>query len=265
MKNIDKYGEWVVITGASSGIGREFAIRLSKAGKNIVVVARNAAALQRTVDEDLITETRIVVADVASQTGMETLFAETQDLDVGLFIHSAGIAHVGPFRDTPDDLDDGLIAIHITATVRLSRVFADRLVARGGGGMILISSIFGMFPVPYASVYGAAKSFMLFFGAALAVELSDRDVDVLTVVPGGTKTKMGERLGDMIDLTKMPMAMGDPAAVAREGLNALGHRDKVVPGFSNRLMVSMARLMPSALVKRQFGKMLKSALKPQSN
>ncbi len=263
MRDPRKYGEWAVVTGASSGIGRQFAIGLAKQGMKVILVARSADALTRTASQDIQTETKVISADLATPKGRDLLLHEIAGLDVGLFVHSAGNAYVGPYLDAPDDIDEQLIAIHVSATAHLTRVISQRLEARGGGGIILISSVFGMFPMPFSSVYGAVKAFILNLGEALAVELRDKNIDVLSVAPGGTKTRMGDQLGDVIDLKKMSMPMGDPAVVAQEGLAALGQRDTIVPARMNRVMTRMAQLMPRKMVKKQFGKMLEAALIPQ--
>ena len=260
MRDVEKYGEWVVVTGASSGIGREFAKELAAAGKKIVLVARTEATLRQTLEDDLDASHRIVVADLCTPEGLQALDDETRELDVGLVVHSAGLAHAGGFFDGSPKTDAALLAIHITATVEIARVFGKRMVNRRGGGLILVSSGFGFAPIPYAAVYGAAKAFVISFGEALAFELRSESVDVLTVIPGATKTNMANKLAKQIDMSKVPIPHGDPRKVARVGLGALGRKDSVVPGGMNKVMALMMGLMPRRMAKAQFGKLLKSAL-----
>ncbi|WP_299731107.1 SDR family NAD(P)-dependent oxidoreductase [uncultured Tateyamaria sp.] len=260
MKDIEKYGEWVVVTGASSGIGREFAKELAAKGKKIVLVARTEANLQQMLEQDLDASHRIVVADLCTATGLKALTQATKELDVGLVVHSAGLAHAGAFLNGTSKTDTNLQAIHMSASVEIARVFGRRFVNRGSGGLIFVSSGFGFAPIPYAAVYGASKAFVISFGEALAVELRSKNVDVLTVIPGATKTNMAEKLAEQIDMSKVPMPHGDPRAVARAGLAALGHKDSVVPGAMNKVMALMMGLMSRRMAKGQFGKLLKSAL-----
>ncbi|MDH5528833.1 MAG: SDR family NAD(P)-dependent oxidoreductase [Paracoccaceae bacterium] len=260
MRDFEKYGKWAVVTGASSGIGREFAKELATAGKKIVLVARTEATLRQTLEDDLDASHRIVVADLSTPEGLQALDDETRKLDVGLVVHSAGLAHAGGFLEESPKIDAALQAIHITATVEIARLFGERLVNRGGGGLILVSSGFGFAPIPYAAVYGAAKAFVISFGEALAVELRSKSIDVLIVIPGATKTNMSVKLAEQIDMSKVPMPHGDPRKVARVGLAALGRKDSVVPGGMNKIMALMAGLMSRRMAKAQFGKLLRSAL-----
>ena len=260
MKNSEKYGEWAIVTGASSGIGREFAKELASKGKRIVLVARTEENLKRTVDQDLDATHKIVVADLCTLDGLQALADATEDLDVGLVVHSAGLAHAGAFLNGTTQTDSSLQAIHIKATVELTRIYGERLAKRGGGGIVLVSSGFGFAPIPYAAVYGAAKAFVISFGEAMAVELRSKNVDVLTVIPGATKTNMAEKLALQIDMSKVPMPHGDPRAVARAGLAALGRKDSVVPGIMNKVMAFMMGAMSRRMAKGQFGKLLKNAL-----
>lgn len=265
MKNSDKYGSWAVVTGASSGIGRAFASQLSQQGQNIVLVARDAAKLEETAEVDIQTQSKILSADLSSPQGQQKLIDATQGLDVGLLVHAAGITHAGKFLDTPDATNEGLLRLNMDATVALSKAYGQQFKDRSGRGLILVSSGLAYAPVPYLAVYSAAKAFVFHFGEALAEELRPSNVDVLTVLPGGTKTEMADKLGDMIDFDKVAMPMGAPDAVAQQSLKALGKADSVSPGLMNKIMaVMMARLMGRKRAKRMLGKMLGGALREGS-
>lgn len=259
---VQKYGEWVVVTGASSGIGREFAKQLSAQGKRIVLVARTEGDLIQTADNLTNTSNKIIVADLSKPEGRQTLIDQTETLDVGLFVHAGGTVHAGRFLDTSDPKNEVMLGIHLDATVSLSKHFGRRFFDRKGGGIVLISSGFAFAPVPYLAVYAAAKAFMLHFGEALAEELRSENIDVLTVLPGGTNTQMAEKLGEMIDFSKLAMPMGDPAKVASESLRALGYADSVIPGLKNKVMgFMMGRLLARGTAKRMLGKMISGALR----
>ncbi len=263
MTSLETYGSWAVVTGASSGIGQAIAQELSDTGLNIVLVARTQTKLEKAARE-LKSETKIIAADLCTSAGQQQVYDAIKDLNVGLFVHSAGLAHVGPFLSTPEDTDTGLLAIHCSATVDMSRHFANRFQEKGRGGIMLVSSGFGFAPIPYAAVYGAAKAFVISFGEALAEEFRVENVDVLTVIPGGTKTNMAKKLATLIDMKKMPMPMGEPADVARVALAALGRKDRVIPGTANKVMAKMMALMPTDMAKARMGKMIRNALIPQS-
>lgn len=259
MAKFDKYGDWAVVTGASSGIGKAISAELSEQGLKVVLVARTESDLRAVADE-LRTESKLIIADLTTTEGRQAVASETQDLEVGLFVHSAGLAHVGPFLSTPKNMNSDLLSIHCAATVELSSTFAERFRKRKSAGIILVSSGFGFAPIPFAAVYAAAKAFVISFGEALSEELRADAINVLTVIPGGTKTNMAAKLGELIDMSKLPMPMGEPETVARVALKALGKRDRVVPGFANKVMAKMMALMPVGFSKARMGKMLRDAL-----
>lgn len=261
---ITRYGKWAIVTGASSGIGQEFARQLHAKGMKIVLAARSLGPLEEMAKELGQDKTQIIAIDLAESGAADRLDAQTKDIDVGLIVHSAGIAHMGPLLELDDDTLTNLKAIHIDATVDISRIFGQRLKRRGEGGIILVSSGLAFSPVPYGAVYGAAKAFILSFGEALAEELRSSKIDVLTVVPGGTKTNMAEHLNSLVDLDKLKMPMGNPADVARAGIAALGQRDTIIPGSMNKIMaVMMSRIMSRKMSKSMIGGMMKTALRTQ--
>jgi short-subunit dehydrogenase len=260
MRTFKKYASWAVVTGASSGIGQAIATALSQNRFNIVLVARTAPDLEK-VAADLKTETKIVAADVCTVEGQNACFKATRDLDVGLFVHAAGVAHIGSFLATSQSTYASIVSINCATTVEMTRHFADRFQNKGGGGIILVSSGLGFAPVPFAAVYAAAKAFVVSFGEALAEELRPNNIDVLTVIPGATKTKMHAELSALVDMTKLPLPIGEPAVVAGAALRALGRKDRVVPGAMNTVIAKVMAAMPTGLVKKQMGNVIKNALK----
>jgi len=259
----NKYGEWAVVTGASSGIGAEFAAQLLDKGLNVVLVARSERQLNVTSESMGRGTTKIIVADLATQIGIDKLAKETASLDVGLLVHSAGVIHLGSFSDTPEPNIDELIQIHITATTRLTHIFAQRLIERkSAGGIVLLSSGFAFTAVPWVAVYAAAKAYVLSFGEALSIELKSHNIDVLTVVPGGTKTNMAKIIDRSIDLNKLPMSMGSAKGVAKCAINSLGKKDSVVPGFTNKMMAMMMnKAMSRNMSKKMIGGLLERSFR----
>jgi short-subunit dehydrogenase len=228
-----RYGPWAVVTGASSGIGREVALRLAGSGLNLVLASRDGRALERLAGDAAArhgVETRVVSVDLARETGVEALEAATRDLDVGLLVASAGFGTSGRFLDSPlaDELD--MLAVNCRSLVALSWHYGNRLARRGRGGMVLMSSIVGFQGVPHAAHYAATKAYVQALAEALYVELAPRGVDVLASAPGPTASGFADRAG-----MKMGRAM-DPAAVARSTLAALGRRSTVLPGLLSKLL-----------------------------
>ena len=258
--NLQKYGEWAVVTGASSGIGRAIAAQIVNEGGRCVLVARRKERLletARALGED---SCRVVSLDLCDKDAADVLLRETEGLDVGLFIHSAGIAHMGPLTEIEAQKINALIDIHIRATVLLTQRFAQSFKSKGRGGIMLVSSGLAFAPVPYVAVYSAAKSFVLSFGQSLSEEMRHFNVDVLTLVPGGTQTDMATEIESFVDFSKLKMPMAPAEGVASVALKHLGKSDSVVPGLPNKLMALMMKLMGPTLSKRLMGKMMGHAL-----
>jgi uncharacterized protein len=228
-----RYGPWAVVTGASSGIGREIALRLAESGLNLVLVARSKAVLDR-LAADLAArhgiEARVVDLDLARETGVETLGAATSDLDVGLLVAAAGFGTSGPFLDSPLEHELEMLNVNCRSLVASCWHFGRRFAGRGRGGMILMSSIVGFQGMPNAAHYAATKAYVQALAEALYVELSPLGVDVLAAAPGPTNSGFAARAG-----MRMGMAL-NPADVAQPALDALGRRSTVLPGFLSKLL-----------------------------
>lgn len=228
-----RYGPWAVVTGASSGIGREIALRLAESGLNLVLVARSKAALEQ-LAADLTArhaiEARVVDLDLARETGVETLGAATRDLDVGLLVAAAGFGTSGPFLESRLDQELEMLNVNCRSLVALSWHFGRRFAGRGRGGMVLMSSIVGFQGMPNAAHYAATKAYVQALAEALYVELSPLGVDVLASAPGPTNSGFAARAG-----MRMGMAL-NPSDVAQSTLDALGRKSTVLPGFLSKLL-----------------------------
>src|SRR5262245_24355422 len=228
-----RYGPWAVVTGASSGIGREFALRLAESGLDLVLVARRKDVLDQ-LAADLAAqhgiEARVVDLDLAGEAGVETLRAETRELDVGLLVAAAGFGTSGPFLDSPLEQELEMLSVNCRSLVASCWHFGRRFAGRGRGGMVLLSSVLAFQGAPNAAHYAATKAYVQVLAEALSVELSPRGVDVLAAAPGPTRSGFADRAG-----MRMGMAL-DPADVARAALGALGRRSTVLPGFLSKLI-----------------------------
>lgn len=255
-----RYGQWAVVTGASSGIGRELAIQLGEAGLNLVLVARSQAVLQQLADE-LIEKhgiaVRVVPADLAEAAAVEHLVAATNALDVGLLVASAGFGTSGRFLElTPAD-ELNMLNVNCRALLLLSWHFGRRFAERGRGGLVLMSSIVGFQGVPNAAHYAATKAYVQSLAEALAVELKPHGVDVLAAAPGPTNSGFAQRAG---------MQMGaalSPAAVAQGTLQALGRTSTVLPGLLSKVLVYALALLPRAMRVRIMGQVMQGMTKHQ--
>lgn len=236
-----KYGPWALVTGASSGIGRAFAERLAELRLKLVLAARREPLLGQ-IAQHLMnrygTETKVIACDFCTPEAVETIQAGTHDLDIGLFIGAAGFGTSGPFLDNEISDEVEMIKVNCATIAQLSHVFGRRLVARGGGGMVLMSSLVAFQGVPRAANYAATKAYVQSLAEALHVELKSKGVDVLASAPGPVASGFANRAG---------MTMGQaqtPEEVARGTLAAIGRRATVRPGLLAKFLEASLAPMP---------------------
>jgi uncharacterized protein len=241
MKNLQQYGPWALITGASDGIGKALAEQIAAAGINVALVARNEVRL-RALAADLETrhriETAVLAADLADPEAVAHVENGTDGLDIGLVVLAAGFGTTGTFLETSLAEEMALIAVNIAAVTRLSHTFAVRLADRGKGAIVLFGSIVGWQGVPGQANYAASKAYVQNLAEGLHDELRPRGVDVLSVAPGPVSSGFGARAG---------LAMAGAAApdvVATATIKALGRRRTVIPGGRSKFLTSALRPLP---------------------
>lgn len=244
------YGPWSVVTGASSGIGAEFARQLAAKGLNILLVARRAERLQLMADEissEHGVEVRVLVQDLASDDLMQALKAATADLEIGLLINAAGFANTGPLLDNSIETEQQLLAVNCQAPLLMSHYFGNEMRRRGRGGIMFLASIVAFNAVPQWANYAASKSYNLLLAEALGYELKRDGIDVLALCPGSTATEFQQVAGIRKVLTMTAQR------VVSDALGALGHRRVLIPGWINRYNNFCLSLFPRAFCTRIFG------------
>jgi short-subunit dehydrogenase len=257
----ERYGPWAVVTGASSGIGRELAISLAERGLNLVLAARNTVALDRLVGELILRrgiECRVVGVDLARETGIRSLSEATDGLDVGLLVASAGFGTSGPFLEGDLGVELEMLDVNCRSLLALSWHFGRRLAGRGRGGMILMSSIVGFQGMPNAAHYAATKAYVQTLSEAISEEMSGLGVDVLAAAPGPVRSGFADRAG-----MRMGAAL-DAADVAGPILDALGRRSTVLPGFLSKLLVYSLVAFPRRVRVRVMGRVMAGMVRHRS-
>jgi len=239
-----RYGSWAVITGATAGIGLEFARALAARGVSCVLAARRADRLA-TVAEELRTahgvDTRVVEVDLASERGPDDLADAVADLEVGMLISNAGVGYAGRFDKQELARLRQMIALNCTANVTLISRLLPEMLTRRRGAVVITGSVAGRQPVPLHGLYAATKGFELLLGEALWTELRDRGIDVLVVQPGPVATEFEQVAGEV---RPDPARDESPQSVVETALEALGKQPSVVTGWMNWLRANVNRVLP---------------------
>ena len=260
MTRVDKdtFGPWAIVTGASSGIGKEFARQLAASGLNLVLVARRLALLEvigRELAQEFGIAYRAVGVDLTDEHFLDTLETATQDLEVGLLISNAGTGHPGAFLTLEEGDLLTLVQLNALSHLRLSHHYGRRLAQRERGGILLVSALGAKEGLPYMANDGAAKAYVLSLGEALHVEFQKLGVRVTVLLPGGVETPVLAKLG--LDAGSLPMKPLSVEQCVAEGLAALNANRAIhIPG---RLFRIMARLAPRSMMTRMNGTMLAKA------
>jgi uncharacterized protein len=252
-----QYGPWAVVTGASSGIGREIALRLAASGLNLILVARRQGLLEE-LGSDLGRrgiETRVIAADLGTKAGIEAVAAGSGDLDVGLLVAAAGFGTSGPFLDS--DLTQELVMLDVNCRALLwqSLHFGRRFAERGRGGLIFLASLVGFQGTPFSANYAATKAYVQSLAEALHVEFALRGVDVLASAPGPVQSGFAARAG-----MRMGAAL-KPADVAQATLDALGCKTTVVPGLLSKILTYSLIPLPRSSRVRMMGWVMRGMTK----
>ncbi len=262
MKNSfrERYGDWALVTGATSGIGAEIALQIAAKGLNVILVARNEDRLSKQakyIHDQYAVETKYISADLSTPEGMEKV--SRVDEEIGLLVASAALETDGPLENTPLEHELKMLQINTVSTLYLTHHFGTAMVERKRGGILLVSSLAGHMVNPYFSNYAGSKAYVLQFGASLYGEFKRKGVDVSVLSPGLNDTAMAE--GANVDWSKLPMAMMAPAKTAKKGLDGLGRRFLSIPGIRNKLLVLISKYSPLGLQAVLSERLIRRAVK----
>jgi short-subunit dehydrogenase len=260
---MDFHGRWVLVTGASSGLGREIARCLARDhGANLVLAARRAARLDE-LKSDLERTARVavhtIVADLSNADDVDRVFHEaTAGRHIYGIVLNAGVTHFGSFHELSWADFQAMLATNVTSAVRLTTLFLPYLESRNeGGGILLVAGMSGLTPMPYQTAYGGTKAFLVNFGRGLHYELRGKNVSITTFAPGGIATEMtaGERFTPLRGWL-MPV---EPCA--RDAVCAFVERREIrLPGVINRLGSVLMRILPQSFVTARMAAAYRSAL-----
>src|SRR3954471_21221160 len=247
-----------LITGASVGIGEQFARQLSERGNDVVLVARDVArleALAKQIESRDGAHAEVLAADLTDAAQLATVEARVATVDI--LVNNAGFGTFGPLHTLDVDTEAREIQLNVVALVRLTHAAAAEMVERGTGGILNVSSLAGFQPGPSNATYGATKAFVTSFTEAVHEELRGTGVSVTVLCPGFTRT--GFQAVANAPAEAVPGFMWQEAdAVARVGLDALAkNRAIAIPGGLNKVLGNFSSLAPHAISRRLAAEVLK--------
>ena len=251
----NKNGKTALITGASSGIGSELARLFAKDGYNLVLVDKNEEGMQQLADNffnQYGTQTTTIHKDLADTKAPDEIYAETsgQGQQIDVLVNDAGFGEYGLFA-TETDLQKELAIIQVNAValMHLTKLYLKDMVSRNEGKILMLGSEVSVVPNPMMAVYGATKAFIKSFSEAIRNELKDTNITVTVLMPGATNTNFFKTAGAADAKGADPNKTANPAAVAKEGYDALmSGKDHVVAGWMNKARVVMAHILPDPLI-----------------
>jgi short-subunit dehydrogenase len=244
-----------LVTGASTGIGREFARLLAADGQHVTLTARDRARLEAVaaeLRERHGREAAVIVADLAESGAPEAIVRHVEGAgrDVAVLVNNAGFGSHGPFADADLARELAMIQVNVTALAQLTGLVLPGMVRRRSGRILNVASTAAFQPGPLMATYYASKAFVLSLSEALAEELRGTGVTVTCLCPGPTPTGFQRRAGNEgTRVVSGLIPMTDAASVARAGYRAMRRGARLaVPGLFNRLGVLSVRLGPRRLV-----------------
>ncbi len=258
-----RFGPWALVTGASSGIGKEFAQQIAASGINIVLVARREDLLNEVgvqFSKRYGVEHRVVVLDVSREDFIGRLASATNDLDIGLVVSNAGTGNPGEFLKLDRQLLEETLRLNTMSHLDIAHYFGGKLAERRRGGLILVGAMGAENGIPCMANDGGAKAYVHSLGEALHYEFKPLGVYVTVLAAGVTNTAVLEKFA--LDPKTMPMKPMSVEQCVSEGLSGLvKNRSRIVPGRLNRILDA---LVPASLARKMLADLLGKGLANKS-
>ncbi|MEW9555862.1 SDR family NAD(P)-dependent oxidoreductase [Nonomuraea sp. NPDC050783] len=255
-----------LITGASSGLGAEFATQLAARGHDVILVARSGdrlTALAERLAAEHGVRAHVLTQDLAQPDAARRVAGQlaARELSVDLLVNNAGFGTCGRFEEISPARDHDQLMVNVVALVDLTHELLPAMLERGRGSVINVASNAAFQPSPYFAVYGAAKTFVLNFGLALRQEYRRRGIRVLTLCPGPVETAFFDTIGTR--RAAVTGSMTTPEPVVRAALRAL-ERDRgyLAPGLGNALTAHLTPRRPRTLVAAIAERITRKVLAP---
>lgn len=252
-------GQWVWLTGASSGLGLEMARQLARQGAHLILTARRVDRLEALATElrTLGVEIRTLAGDMSRSDDVERLLGEIKASKVNIAVLNAGVTHFGYHHELEWKSFEAMLHTNVISVTRLTSELVQHFKAQQGGEVMIVSSMTGLMPVPFQSAYSGTKAYLVAFGTSLAHELRGTNVSVTVFAPGGIATEQTatERFAPLRSW------LAPVESVAAEALYALRKSPPLyVQGFMNRAGMFAFRFLPRDWVMWGMARTYRNAL-----
>ncbi len=246
-----------LVTGASSGLGEEFARQLAERGYDLVIVARRKDRLQKLAAE-LGGNVEVLEADLTQPAGVDAVGSRLARGDIDMLVNNAGFGTNGEFAGLPVERELEEIDLNVRALTQLSHAALGPMKARRSGTIINVASTASYQPVPYMATYAATKAYVLYLSEALHEEARSYGVAVTCLCPGLTRTEFHDVAGVNTSTPMLSRGWATPEEVVRSALKAAKSGSAIaVPGAMNKVTANLQRVSPRFMVRKVAGSMFK--------
>lgn len=261
----NKNTQYALITGGSSGIGRELAKLFAQDGYNLILVARDEEGLN-TVSQEISQRFGVNITtiskDLMEANAAEELYDEVQEkgITVNVLVNDAGQGQRGNFVDYEIQRDVDIIQLNIVSLTILTKLYLKDMLARNEGKILQLSSLASKTPGPLLAVYSATKAYVQSFTQAVISEIKDTNVTMTALLPGATDTDFFNKADAENTKQVQDMKLDDPADVAKDGYEALmAGKDQVISGFKNKVQSAMSSILPEQAGAGNFKKTMEES------
>ena len=252
-----RYGDWALVTGASSGLGADFVRQLAQKKMNIILVARRVDkmnAIAEEVENECSVKTQVIGQDLIKSDAVDNIRNKVGDKEIGVLINNAGYGVLGKFHKNDYDYQVEMVKLNCVVPVAITHAFIDPMVKRGRGAVIFLASTAAYQGVPFFSVYAATKCFNLFLAEGLWGEYRKQGIDIMGLSPGFTATEFQSHAH--IKRTKGPTPARSEDVVEL-AIRKLGKKPSIVHGTMNKIGAFSSRLIPRGTSAKIGGAIMK--------
>lgn len=252
-----RYGDWALVTGASSGLGADFARQLAKKKMNIILTARRTDKMKviaEEIEKECNVKTHVIEQDLIKPDAIDNIKDRVGDREIGVLINNAGYGVLGKFHENDYDNQAEMVTLNCVVPVTLTQAFIDPMVKRGKGALIFLASTAAYQGVPFFSVYAATKCFNLLLAEGLWGEYRKEGIDIMGLSPGYTETEFQSHAHINRRKGPSPAKSEDVVALA---IRKLGKKPSVIHGAVNQIGAFSSRLMSRGTSAKLGGAIMK--------